>query len=114
MEIEYFFIKNGSIDPLAKNMDYSTMMFYYNMKRYIPNYTDYSLVFFNDISFKLTINPEGLLYNIDVNSFSDINDLYQTDVQKGEGFQAISTIEELLDQGKLPIIKTYTKKTPLS
>jgi FkbH-like protein/non-ribosomal peptide synthase protein (TIGR01720 family) len=112
LEIEYFFTENGSIDPLAKNMDCSTMIFYYNLKRYFPNCTDYLLVFFNDISFILTINPEGVLYNIDVNSFSDINDLYQADVRKGEGFQAISAIEELLDQGKLPIIKTYTKKLP--
>lgn len=112
LEIEYFFAKDGSIDPLAKNMDCSVMMFYYNLKRYFPNYTDYSLIFFDDTSFNLTINPEGVLYNIEVNSFSEINDLYQADIRKGEGFQSISAIEELLDQEKLPIIKTYTKKLP--
>ncbi|NLW47507.1 MAG: hypothetical protein GXY86_09265, partial [Firmicutes bacterium] len=112
LEIDYFFLKNGSIDPIAKNMDCSTMMFYYNMKRYIPDYADYLLVFFNDISFKLTISPEGVLYNIDVNNFPDITDLYQANIVKGEGYEAIGAIEELLDQGKLPIIKTYTKKLP--
>lgn len=112
LEIDYFFTKNGDIDPIARNLNCNVLMLYYNMKRYIPNYIDYLHIFLNDISFGLIINSNGEIYNIDVDNFPDLNDLYHVEIIKGEGFQSIGVIEKLLDEGKLPIIKTYTKKLP--
>jgi len=112
LEIDYFFTRDGDIDPLAQNMNCNVLMLYYTMKRNISNFKDYSHMFLNDISFSLIINSSGEIYNIDVNNFPDLNDVYHAEIIKGEGFQSLGAIEKLLDQGKLPIIKTYNKKLP--
>ena len=112
LEIEYFFTKEGGLDPIAKNLDCHALMIYYYLKRYIPDYTNYLLIFLQDISFHVVLNSDGNLYNLDVNSFRFIDEIFRANIVKGRGFESMGEIEELLDQGKLPIIRTYVKKVP--
>ncbi|RCX17250.1 phosphopantetheine binding protein [Anaerobacterium chartisolvens] len=114
LDAEYYFCRDGSFDEFTQLLDCNSLMYYFYLKRYVKDYAKYVGILMQDISVNVSLNPDGSLCNIWCDNFDEVDELFKAEVVNGKGYESMADIERLLEQGKIVVIKTYTKKLPFN
>lgn len=112
LSLRYFYQEDGELDPFTKLVDCFSAHLYFILKNKIAGIQNPYEVFLKDISFYLTLNDRGAIYDIDFLDNSINEDVFRLEYHKGKGEGAFSGCRELLLKGEPVIIYTDTRKVP--
>jgi len=112
LEIEYHFLKNGDTDPLTTALDCGSDMIYFALKKNIKNMKNFSQYFLDGFVPLLTQNTDGSIFDINSVKFHQEESDNINYFIKGNGFESISQIEDLLDKGEQVMVMTTNDRLP--
>ncbi len=112
LDAEYYFCRNGSFDEFTQLLDCNSLMYYFYLKRYVKDYAKHVGILLQDISVNVSLNPDGSLCDIWCGDFDAADEVFKAEVVNRKGYESMADIERLLEQGKIVVIRTYTKKLP--
>ena len=114
IDMEYHFLKNGEADDYSLYLDCDILMIYFISKRKLKSTKGMKELLMSDITIEVIQNQDGSIYNISHLTFPFRDDIFKVQYYKGNGYQSIKEIEELLDKGELVIVNTFMQKVPFS
>lgn len=112
LKIDYYFNSEGERDKLTEIMDCSNLMLYFLLKKQVANHGDYHEYFAQGFNIDVTLDQNNNLYDMNCFSYHLRNDIVQITNYSGVGKQAMTHIEQLLDQGEQVIIDVFCLRNP--
>lgn len=108
----FFYDENNDLDEFTKLVDCFNVHLYFILKNRIPEIDNPYEIFLRDISFYLSLSPNGSFYDFDFPDNSLNTDVFILNYHKGQGKEALLNMELFLDKGDPVIVYTNTKYVP--
>ena len=112
LSLQYYYNNDASLDTFTRLLTCFDAPLYFILKNKVTNIDNPCEAFLRDITFYLSQNSDGSIYDIGFLDNSINSDLFKLKWYGGKGNEALAQVEALLDARELVMIQTDTRKVP--